>query len=125
MTDEVSSTALPTKEDWQRLLRRFKEQLAQRLWALPTVSEAEKELVYKEYLSDLDEFERSVSDAHDEMVSLEKRAHEENDLLRSLLGIPEEELRARSVALNHDLNTTREDMERVRSELDEATRRGA
>ena len=47
--------------DWQKELREFKEKLAKRLWALPTVTETEKEMVFKEYLSDIDGFELAMN----------------------------------------------------------------
>ena len=50
-----------TINDWQTLLRKFKEKLAQRLWAIPTISESEKEIVYKEYLTDLDSLEKGIA----------------------------------------------------------------
>src|SRR5216110_3394616 len=92
-------TPLATQEGWQTLLRRFKEALAKRLWGMPTVSESEKELVFKEYLSDLDKFEGELAVFHEKIESQEKLAQEENDLLRSLLGVPGDELKVRALSL--------------------------
>src|SRR5436190_20659653 len=100
-------TPLATQEGWQTLLRRFKEALAKRLWGMPTVSESEKEIVFKEYLSDLDKFENELAKFHEEMASHEKVAKEENDLLRSLLGVPGDELKSRAFALTNELSVLR------------------
>src|ERR1044071_7756717 len=109
--------SLTTLEGWQGLIRQFKETLAKRLWAMPTVSEAEKELVFKEYLSDLDKFETEIAAFQQEMESKSQVAKEENDLLRSLLGIPGDELKTRALSLTHDLNAARAKLEELEEEI--------
>jgi len=98
-----TSIAQQVIKDWQTLLRNFKEALAKRLWSLPGVSEPEKEMVYKEYLTDLDGLESAVARFHDNVASQAEVLREENDLLRSLLGVPVDEIRTRVVALNQEL----------------------
>ena len=88
--------------DWQKELRAFKEKLAKRLWALPTVTEAEKEMVFKEYLSDLDDFEKTMHALTASMRSQEKVSSDENDLLRSLLGVSEDDLKLKTLGLAQD-----------------------
>ena len=82
-----------TEFDWQKALRGFKEKLAKRLWALPTVTESEKEMVFKEYLSDLDEFEKVINGFTQLSESAEKVSKNENELLRSLMGVSESDLK--------------------------------
>jgi signal transduction histidine kinase len=79
--------------DWQTKLKEFKARLAQRLWALPTVTEIEKELVFKEYLSDLDAFENSMSALTEKMASEQKTWKDENELLRSIMGVDSDKLK--------------------------------
>jgi chromosome segregation ATPase len=114
---------MSTVNDWQTLFRKFKEKLAQRLWAIPTVSESEKELVYKEYLTDLDSLEKGISDFHDDVESRERLAKEENDLLRSLLGVPGDELRTRTLSLQNELGTARKNIDDGESEIKSLTER--
>lgn len=102
---------------WQQSLRRFKEKIAQRLWAIPSISEAEKEMLFKEYLSDLDHFEEEVGQLLDEVKSKRGAAFEENELLRSLLGIPEDELRNRVLALEIDLKSAMNRLEETKEVL--------
>jgi len=113
-------TGLPTHtiQEWQELLREYKESLARRLWALPQVSEPEKEMVYKEYLADLDRLERAIAQFHDEVASKGATFKDENDLLRSLLGIPADELRTRALALKQELHTTRREVDDLKGSLD-------
>ena len=111
------------KPTWHDLLKEFKERLAQRLWAIPAVSEAEKEIVYKEYLSDLDRFEQALSEVHEEYVSQEHLAKDENEVLRSLLGVPEDELRTKVLGLTNDLRHSQKDSEELREQLDTVTAR--
>jgi signal transduction histidine kinase len=112
-----SPAPLTTFEGWQTLLRKFKEALAKRLWAMPRVSESEKEVVFKEYLSDLDEFETEVAAFHEDLSARERSAMEENDLLRSLLGIPGDELKSRVVGLTQEIATLRRQAETLEEEL--------
>src|SRR4051794_20418045 len=88
--------------DWQAALKKFKESLAKRLWALPTVTETEKELVFKEYLSDLDNFERAMNGFVEGVASQQKAAKDENEILRSLLGVSEDDLKIQLLNLAQD-----------------------
>jgi signal transduction histidine kinase len=112
-----SAPSLMTVEGWQALLRQFKEALAKRLWAMPTVAESEKEIVFRQFLSDLDAFEKEVAGFHSDLTSREKSAKEENDLLRSLMGVPGDELKARVVGLAQEVATVRTQMEVAEEEL--------
>lgn len=114
----MKSGGLVTLEGWQTLLRQFKEALAKRLWAMPTVSESEKELVFKEYLSDLDKFDKGLATFFDEVESREKSSKEENDLLRSLLGVPGDDLKTRAVALTNEVGVLRAHNEDLTDQLD-------
>ncbi len=118
MNEQPPTFTERTMKEWQALLRQFKEKLAQRLWAIPAVSEAEKELVVKEYLSDMDQFERSLYSFAEKFVSQEASAKEESDLLRSLLGVKEDDLRAQAVAVGLDLTGAREELRRRGEELE-------
>lgn len=109
--------AIHSIENWQSLFRNYKESLAKRLWSIPGISEAEKEILYKQYLVDLDDLEKSVARFLEDVVYKSELARDENDLLRSLLGVPEDELRARAVALNQEIQTHRKDIEELRDEL--------
>ena len=88
-----------TEFNWQKELRGFKEKLAKRLWALPTVTESEKEMVFKEYLSDLDEFEKAIQGFTQANESAEKASNNENELLRSLMGVSESDLKMQALVL--------------------------
>ncbi len=85
--------------DWPSELRAFKEKLAKRLWALPTVTETEKEMVFREYLSDLDEFEKKMVAFSQSMQAEETVSKDENELLRSLLGVSEDELKLNALKM--------------------------
>ena len=115
-------TTLSDVDQWRIALRQFKEKLAERLWAIPTVTETEKELVYKEYLTDLNGFELTVGTILDTIRTQQNRDGEENELLRSLLGIPEDELRNRILALESDLRITTQKYQESKQELDEIRR---
>ncbi|MCG3205342.1 MAG: Adaptive-response sensory-kinase SasA [Elusimicrobia bacterium] len=115
-----------TAMDWGSQLRLFKERLAKRLWALPTVTESEKEIVFKEYLSDLDEFEKKINQILDEHKSKEKVSNDENDLLRSLLGVSEDDLKSKTLilsqeklALEREKNNLLEEAQELRKRLAE------
>lgn len=108
--------------DWQVLLKQFKEKLAQRLWSIPAISETEKEIVYKEYLHDLDSFERALAGYHEESESQKKLASDENDLLRSLLGVSESELRNRALIMGASIATANNDIADLRQERDAAAK---
>jgi signal transduction histidine kinase len=103
----------------QAHLRRFKEKLAERLWALPGVSESEKEIVFRAYLSDLDELERLLAAAHEESSARAKSSADENELLRSLMGVPGDELRTRVLTMGQDLRDARERLGRREEEANE------
>lgn len=103
--------------DWQTLLRGFKERLAKRLWALPTVTETEKEMVYKEYLKDLDEFERALSDAEEKRTAVVKTSKDESELLRSLLGVSEDDLKIQALTLAQDKKNMEETVSTAQEEL--------
>lgn len=122
MSASETPTASERLQAWQGLLKTFKERLAQRLWALPTVSESEKEMVFKEYLSDLDQFERHVADVFEAARANEQRAKDENDLLRSLLGVPGEELKTRLLTLTHDLQSAAAEAEDFRNQCEAASK---
>jgi len=90
--------------EWQSALKEFKERLAQRLWALPTVTETEKELVFKEYLSDLDGFENAMSALTEKMASDQRSWKDENELLRSIMGVDSDRLKMDVLTLAQDKN---------------------
>lgn len=103
----------------QTHLRRFKEKLAERLWALSGVAESEKEIIFRSYLSDLDDLERELAAAHEESTARAKSASDENELLRSLMGVPGDELRTRVLALGEDVRDARERLGRREEEVNE------
>lgn len=110
-------------EEWHVLLRRYKERLAQRLWTLPTVSEAEKEMLFREMLSDLDQFESEIQNFQTAAHSKERSSKEENDLLRSLLGVPGDELKTRILTITQELASIRKSLEEREEESSEVKRR--
>ncbi len=110
-------------DPWQSRLRRFKEKLAERLWALPSVSEAEKEIVFKEYLADLDDLEGDLARMQEEAAGKARTALDENDLLRSLMGVPGDELKTRTLALTEELGDFKERVARREDELSEMRER--
>ena len=100
--------------DWQSKLKEFKARLAQRLWALPTVTETEKELVFKEYLSDLDAFENAMSSLTEKMASEQKTWKDENELLRSIMGVDADKMKMDMLTLAQEkknLEATNEERE--------------
>lgn len=109
-------SAVKTLQDWAVLLRQFKEKLAERLWAVSTLDEAEKESLYKNYLSDLDRFESNLSSFEEELLTKQKLSQEENDLLRSLLGVNENDLKAKSLTLNQDLSVAAHERDVLKDE---------
>jgi signal transduction histidine kinase len=116
----------PGKKDGtpaQAHLRRFKEKLAERLWGLTGVAESEKEIIFRAYLSDLDDLERELASAQEESSSRAKSSADENELLRSLMGVPGDELRTRVLTLGEDVRDARERLGRREEEVDEIRRR--
>lgn len=103
---------------WQSLVRTFKEALARRLWALPSLSETEKELAFRELLTDLDGLERELTAYERDAASGERKSSEENELLRSLLGVPGEDLRTRVVAANQERDLLQERVQRLEEEAE-------
>ena len=108
----------------QDLLREFKQTLAKRLWALTHISEAEKELLFKEYLSDLGKLEKELSNFHEWMGSNVRVVSDENELLRSLMGLPEDDLRVKVVGQGQELNALltenadlKEELKEIKSQL--------
>lgn len=116
---------MSTAADWQTLLRKFKEQLAQRLWAIPTISESEKEMVYKEYLTDLHNLENGIAEFYDDVQGKERLSKDENELLRSLMGVPGDELRTRTLSLQHELATSRKNVDEGEEEIKSLASRAA
>jgi signal transduction histidine kinase len=110
---------------WQKLLRQFKEKIAERLWSLPTVSETEKEILFKEYLSDLDRVEKDLSMVLEEAAARQGRAVEENELLRSLLGVPADSVRTKTLEQAQELAVAKSEMEDRRRESSELNARVA
>ena len=110
-------------DPWESLLRRFKEKLAERLWALPSVSETEKEIVFREYLADLDALETELGRMHQDTAARTRSSLEENDLLRSLMGVPGDELKTRALTMAEDINATKEQLARRDEELAELRER--
>lgn len=117
------SSTPPEKDEWQSLVRQFKERLAQRLWALPTVSETEKEMIFRGMLADLDQFEKEIEDQQANASSRERVALEENELLRSLMGVPGDELKTRILTVSQELANERKSSEERLDEADEIKRR--
>lgn len=107
------------QSEWQQQLRVFKEKLAERLWALPTVSETEKEQVFKEYLRDLDEFENVLIKLIDDATHLQNQFSDENQLLRRLMGLQDDELRNQNLTLGLNLNSAHEKLSEQQEELRE------
>lgn len=112
-----------TVTDWQRELRAFKEKLAKRLWALPTVTEAEKEMVFREYLSDLDDFEKAMNGFTQTVRSQEKVSLDENELLRSLLGVSTDDLKTKTLTLAQDVKALSNEKNTLSDEAMELRRR--
>lgn len=109
--------------DWQQELRAFKEALAKRLWALPTVTETEKEMVFKEYLSDLDGFERAMNTLTESVGSKEKVSNDENEILRSLLGVSEDDLKMKILTQEKDCKALENENASLKDEAMELRRR--
>ncbi len=112
-----------TLPDWQKELRAFKEKLAKRLWALPTVTETEKEMVFREYLSDLDDFEKAMNGMATAIKSQEKVSTDENELLRSLLGVSEDDLKSKALKLAQEVKGLADDKTVLAEESVELRRR--
>jgi len=117
------SPAMNQPDPLQGLLRRFKEKLAERLWALPSVSETEKEIVFREYLADLDSLEEELARFQEEAAGHARSAVDENELLRSLMGVPGDELKTRALTMTQDIRDARETLDRRDEELNELRER--
>jgi signal transduction histidine kinase len=120
MSPKYRDSALDVLKEWKESIRHFKEMLAKRLWSLPSVSETEKEMVYRQYLTDLDQTEKLLSTLHDDLIKKTEMAKDENELLRSLLGVPDDELRLRNVSLGNELNTAKKEGSDLHEELQAA-----
>ena len=119
MEQKTSSPLKQTLETWRELLRQFKENLAKRLWALPSVSEKEKEIVYREHLGDLDAFERQLHLFNEELTAKHHVLKEENELLRSLMGTDDDEKQTRNLKLGQDLSIAKKRIGELKEETDE------
>jgi chromosome segregation ATPase len=95
------------------------------LWALPTVTETEKEMVFKEYLADLDQFEQALAAFQEAVASQQKLSKDENDLLRSLMGVPQDDLKVKILTLSQDLIATEKEKAELADEGMELRRRTA
>ncbi|MFN0117045.1 MAG: ATP-binding protein [Elusimicrobiota bacterium] len=104
-----------TLKAWQEALRQFKEKIAERLWALPGVSETEKEILFREYLSDLDGFEKNIGEFSQNVQGQIQIWKDENDLLRSIMGVGEDELKTKTLTLDQD----RRHLEREKTDIEE------
>jgi len=114
---------LKPKLDWPALVHQTKEKLAKILWATEGISDGARELALKEVLWELEQFQKKVEDVAGRWESVERIFREENELLRSLLGTGEHELRARVLALAQEIHNLRKDLLTSRDEAAALTRK--
>jgi uncharacterized protein YfcZ (UPF0381/DUF406 family) len=103
--------------DWTAVLQETKEKLAKIFWGLPGLSDAERELAVKELLWELDQIHAKIEAGLARRENAERLFREENDLLRSLLGAADSELRARILGLSQEAHDVRRDLLAAREEL--------
>jgi signal transduction histidine kinase len=96
--------------DWAALLKQTKENLAKILWGVAGLSEGPRELALKETLWEMEQLQRKIEEATARWENAERIHREENELLRSLLGTNETELRGRVLALAQDIHNLRKDL---------------
>ncbi|MBI4396930.1 MAG: hypothetical protein HY548_07545 [Elusimicrobia bacterium] len=95
---------------WTDALHRAKEKMVKVLWGLAGIAEGERELALKEVLWEMEELQKSFQDISLKQDGSLRMYREENELLRSLLGTNENELRARLLALAQDIHDARTDL---------------
>jgi len=120
MIENMASKLKSGQEAWRNELRQFKEALAKRIWAIPGVSEKEKELMFQGTLRDLDQFEQDLAEVFTNIDANMKGKGEENDLLRSLLGLEQDELKAKILTMGHDLRTAQTKRDELESQVEQA-----
>lgn len=101
----------------EELMETYKRALAKRVWALPSLSEGEKEILFKTCLDDLMAMEREVIRYHEDVLSQQVMTRDENDILRSIMGVEKDELRANAVGVAQELNNTLRRMRVLEDEL--------
>lgn len=112
-------------QDWAGLLHKAKEAIVKALWGLSGVKEGERELVLKEILWELQQLQDKVQEESQRVESKERLFAEENELLRSLLGTGENELRARVLALAQEIHGVRQDLITSQDELQALRKKAA
>ncbi len=105
-----------TLSDWAGLVQQAKEKLVKTLWGLTGVSEGEKELVVKEYLWEMEKLQEKVQEAVSRWDNDQRLFRDENELLRSLLGANDHELKGRILALGQEIHDLRRDLISARDE---------
>lgn len=105
-----------TLSDWTGLVQQAKEKLVKTLWGLTGVSEGEKELVVKEYLWEMEKLQEKVQEAVSRWDNDQRLFRDENELLRSLLGANDHELKGRILALGQEMHDLRRDLLSARDE---------
>src|SRR5262245_39081940 len=96
--------------DWPAFLKEIKEKLAKVLWDIPSLPEGEKEMALKEFLWGLDQIQARVQEDTSRWENADRISREENEILRSLLGTQEQELRARVLTLAQEISQLRKDL---------------
>jgi signal transduction histidine kinase len=103
--------------EWTSILQATKEKLAKILWTIGGISEGDRELALKEVLWETERLQEKLQELSGRWESAERVYKEENDLLRSLLGAEEHELRARVIALGQEGQNLRRDLLTAQGEL--------
>jgi signal transduction histidine kinase len=112
----MDAKATKSPLDWPEIIRQTKERLAKVLWGLEGVSEGARELALKELLWELEKVQEKVSEASVRWDNAERIFKEENELLRSLLGTGDHELRGRIIALGQEIHALRRDLIEAKEE---------
>ncbi len=99
------------------IIQEAREKIAKILYGLAGVAEGERELALKNVLWELQQLQQKVQDQSLKWENNDRIYREESDLLRSLLGTNENELRARLLALSRDLNLSRRDTISAQDEI--------
>lgn len=105
----MKSTEKKTEFDWPGLLQALKEKIAKLLWNIPGVAEGERELAMKDILWELDQLQGKLQDNAVKRENMERILKEENDLLRSLLGTNDNELKGKILVLSQEMHDLRQD----------------
>jgi len=103
--------------DWPGLLKTTKEKLVKIFWGLSNVAEGERELAVKELLWEMEQIQNKIQENTARFEHAERITREENELLRSLLGTTDHELRARVLAISQEMHGVRRDFLAAQEEI--------